>query len=117
MDYKYNRDRIIRSLVREVLGHFPGGTAIIEDPYEQDEAMVGPTSDPEVIVDGLGQTDMERLVFFDKDGSFIGSFSLVHEWDGNPGEIISDYGTQMEPYMVETNAIAMSIMDRWDTQH
>ena len=116
MDYKFNRDRIVRAAVKGVLETLPGGKAFLAYSDDVDEVFAGPTRDASKIVKELGTTDTEAVHFQNSDGDLVGWIYLVHDYGSNPGEIIADYTTNLEEGLERSSEIASHIMDRWDAQ-
>lgn len=116
MDYKFNRDRIVRAAVKDVLAALPGGKATITVPYDVEEILAGPTRDVSKIVAEVGSCDEEAVHFFDAEGKEVGWLHLVSDNASNPGEVICNYTTNLEPVLERSSEIAGRIMDRWDAQ-
>ena len=116
MDYKFNRDRIVRAAVKDVLDTLPGGTATITYAYDVEEVLAGPTRDAAKIVAEVGAYDDEAVYFFDAEGNEVGWLHLVTDYGSNPGEVICDYTTNLEEALERSSGIADHIMDRWDAK-
>ena len=116
MDYKFNRDRIVRAAVKGVLETLPGGKATITATYDVEEILAGPTRDAAKIVAQVGLMDEEAVHFFDKSGEEVGWIHLVSDYGSNPGEVICNYTTNLEEGLERSSEIASHIMDRWDAQ-
>lgn len=116
MDYKFNRDRIVRAAVKGVLETLPGGRAELAYSFDAEEVEVKPTRDAAKIVKALGTYEDEAVHFTDSDGEPVGWIRLVHDYGSNPGEIICDYTTNLEDGLKKAHEIAEHIMDRWDAQ-
>lgn len=116
MDYKFNRDRIVRAAVKGVLETLPGGKAELAYAYDAYEVEVKATRSVPKIIKALGTYDEEAIHFTDSDGEQVGWIHLVHDFGGNPGEIICDYTTNLEEGLKRSSEIADHIMDRWDAQ-
>lgn len=116
MDYKFNRDRIVRAAVKGVLETLPGGKATITATYDVEEILAGPTRDVSKIVAEVGSMDEEAIHFFDKSGAEVGWIHVVSEWGYNPGEVMCNWTTNLEPGMAKALELSERIMDRWDAQ-
>lgn len=116
MDYKFNRDRIVRAAVKDVLDTLPGGTATITYAYDMEEVLAGPTRDAAKIVAEVGECEEELVHFFDAEGDEVGWLHLITEYGSNPGEVICDYTMNLEEALKRSSEIAEHIMDRWDAQ-
>lgn len=114
MDYKFNRDRVVRAAVKDVLETLPGGKAFLTFSEDITEVYAGPTRDAAKIVKELGTADTEAVHFVNSDGDSEGWIFLVHDFGGNPGEIICDYTVNLEEGLKRSSEIADHIMDRWD---
>ncbi len=66
------------------------------------------TTDREALLKALGECDEEHL-FIGKDGKEIGYIFLVY--GNSPGELISDYTTNLEKFMAKTNELANRQME------
>lgn len=116
MDYKFNRDRIVRAAVKDVLTTLPGGTATITTTYDVEEVLAGPTRDASKIVAEVGSCDEEAVHFFDAEGEEVGWLHLVSDYGSNPGEVICNYTANLGEALERSSEIAEHIMDRWDAQ-
>lgn len=116
MDYKFNRDRVVRAAVKDVLGTLPGGKAELTYTFDAEAVEVEPTRDVEKIIESLGTYEDEAVHFLDSTGEYVGWFRLVHDFGGNPGEIIADYTTNLEEVLTRSSEIADHVMDRWDAK-
>lgn len=116
MDYKFNRDRIVRAAVKGVLETLPGGKATITATYDVEEILAGPTRDVSKIVAEVGSMDEEAIHFFDKSGDEVGWIHVVSEWGYNPGEVMCNWTTNLEPGMAKALELSERIMDRWDAR-
>lgn len=116
MDYKFNRDRIVRAAVKGVLEANPGAKATLTYSGDAYEEFAGPTRDVAKIVKELGTCDEEAVHFYDKSGDEIGWIFLVHDFGSNPGEIICDYTMGLEKALERSSEIGSQITDRWDAQ-
>ena len=116
MDYKFNRDRIVRAAVKGVLETLPGGKATITATYDVEEILAGPTRDAAKIVAEVGSMDEEAVHFFDKSGDEVGWIHLVSDYGGNPGEVMCNWTTNLDEGMAKALDLSEHIMDRWDAQ-
>lgn len=116
MDYTFNRNRIVRAAVEDVLATLPGGRATITTTYDVEEILAGPTRDAAKIVAEVGSCDEEAVHFFDAQGNEVGWLHLVTDYGSNPGEVICNYTTNLEEALKRSSEIAEHIMDRWDAQ-
>lgn len=114
MDYKFNRDRVVRAAVKGVLDTLPGVKAELTYSFDAEAVEVKPTRDVAKIVKALGTYEDEAIHFLDSTGEYVGWIRLVHDFWGNPGEIIADYTTNLEEGLKRSSEIADHIMDRWD---
>jgi hypothetical protein len=90
--------RIITQLVDELLEH----SFLLN--VDDGDGLVLPTAsaDRKAILDALMNTDQDFLYAYKKEGG--GWVRLVYGNDGY--DVISDYTTKLEPFMVKTQALA-----------
>ncbi len=95
---------LLRSLVDELLAQGLSAWVSYDRGYDRDEEGFGKlTTDRKALLKALGECDEEHL-FIGKDGKEIGWIFLVY--GNSPGELISDYTTNLEQYIVKTEALA-----------
>ena len=122
MDYKHNRDRIVRAAVTDVLDAHPDWFAALGSEYvdfdyaEDEELVVHPTREVPSIIKALGTFD-EDYVYFVNGVEVVQAWMMVLTDHGsNPGECMVNYTVSLDNHLTRAHDLARSIMERWDDQ-
>ena len=122
MDYKHNRDRIIRAAVTDVLDAHPewfaalGSVDVDFDYAEDEELVVYPTREVPSIIKALGTFDEDYVYFVDGAEIVKAWIVVVTDHGSNPGECMVNYSLNLDDDLKRAHDLSRSIMERWDDQ-
>ena len=123
MDYKHNRDRIVRAAVTDVLDAHPDWFAALGSEYvdfdyaEDEELVVHPTREVPSIIKALGTFLRGDYVYFLDGVEEVQAWIMVlTDYGSNPGECMVNYTVSLDDDLTRAHELSRSIMERWDDQ-
>ncbi len=101
---EHHDHRLLIALFDELIANGLSAWVSYDRGYDRNDEGFGTlTTDKAALLNAVGECDEEHI-FVGRDGKEIGWIFLV--FGNSPGELISDYTTNMEKHITKTNALA-----------